>query len=84
MLTITSRDGNKVKGTYKPKGSIPAESYPGFEFEGNISGKTLDVRSVGSAARKGLTVALKGDALDGNVINFDRRTTARVSFKLEK
>lgn len=82
-LTITERDGNKVKGTYKPKKLESAEAYPGFTFEGVIKGNALEAYSVGSANRKKMALTLRGNALDGGMYFIDSRTNARVSFKLD-
>lgn len=83
-LTITERDGSKVKGRYGAKRPGEAERVPGFEFEGTISGNTLTAKSVGSAQKKTLKVSLRGNELTGTVGNIDRRMTATVSFKLDK
>ena len=83
-LTITEREGNKVKGRYVPKADKAAEAYPGWAFEGEIVGNRLTAKSVGNAAKRTLTVSLKGDTLEGTVDLLDARTTARVAFTFDK
>lgn len=81
-LTITERDGSKVKGKYGAQRPGEVNRVPGFEFEGSISGNTLNAKSVGTAQKRELKLTLRGSELKGNLINSARRTTATVSFKL--
>ncbi len=83
-LTITERDGNKVKGTYVPKALNAAEAYLGWSFEGVIAGNKLTAKSVGKAAKRTLTVNMKGDTLEGSVVLLEQQETASVAFSFQK
>jgi len=83
-LTITEREGNKVKGRWGAKAANAAVAYPGFAFEGAIVGSRLTARSVTIAAKRTLTVSLKGDTLEGILVHPDTGATARVAFKFDK
>jgi hypothetical protein len=83
-LTITKRDGNKVKGRYDAKAAGAAQAWPGWPFEGKIVGNKLIVKSVGNAAERRLTLSLQGDALEGTLLLLESGGTKRVAFPFDK
>lgn len=62
-VSITNRDGKKVKGTGTTKWG--AEEPAEHSFEGEIKGSQLTLRSIGGSLRINMTVILKGDSLEG-------------------
>jgi hypothetical protein len=66
-LTVTGRDGNKIKGTTHLKftDSVGKVIEKDGDVEGEINGTLLNLKSVGRAVKTNLTVSLKGDALEG-------------------
>jgi formylglycine-generating enzyme required for sulfatase activity/serine/threonine protein kinase len=84
-LTITKRDGNKVKGRYDAKAAGAAQAWPGWPFEGKVVGNKLIVKSVGNAAERSLTLSLQGDALEGTLLLLENGGgTKRVAFPFDK
>lgn len=66
-VTITGRDGNKVKGTTSLKFTDPDGKVRASEgnVEGEINGVLLTLKSVGGSSKVNMTLTLKGDALEG-------------------
>lgn len=66
-LTVTGRDGNKVRGTMFLKFKDPAGKVTEKEgnVEGEINGILLTLKTAGEAGKVSLTVSLKGNVLEG-------------------
>lgn len=83
VITIGERDGKKVKasGVLKPS-SKDAQNIT-IDYEGEIEGVRLTLRSVGKANKSSATLSLKGESLEGAWSNMtgDKGTMA---FKLSK
>lgn len=65
-LTVTERDGAKVKATATVMSRDKKDAKPiEINFEGKVDGTRLTLSSVGSAGKATLTLALKGESLEG-------------------
>lgn len=66
-LTISERDGKKVKasGVTQIADKDPVE----HNYEGEVKGNQLMLRTVGAAAKGSMTLTLKGEAVEGTWAN---------------
>ena len=83
-LTISQRDGKKVKCTgvlKSKKDPTPHE----VEYEGEVDGKRLDVRSFGNASKISINVFMKGESsLEGSFFIQQSGSKGSIAFKLPK